>query len=156
MNIKNKSNNLKLELKLLNAMRRIREVELRIAKEYPKQKIRCPVHLSVGQEAPSAIVGGGFIALARRGIERQIREQTKRNADRLEKGELDLETSGVFSRTGRIAKLAAVSGIAEAVAEASRLYAGKLTGRNPRMSDYQIFKKSGLAAAYAAAGEFGG
>lgn len=54
MNIKNKSNNLKLELKLLNAMRRIREVELRIAKEYPKQQIRCPVHLSVGQEAPSA------------------------------------------------------------------------------------------------------
>ena len=54
MNIKNKSNNLKLELKLLNAMRRIREVELRIAKEYPKQQIRCPVHLSVGQAAPSA------------------------------------------------------------------------------------------------------
>tara|TARA_R100000664_G_scaffold4664_1_gene9278 strand:- start:2434 stop:6063 length:3630 start_codon:yes stop_codon:yes gene_type:complete len=110
----------------------------------------------LGQEAPSAIVGGGFISLAQKGIRKSIEKQAKRNADRLEKGELDLETSGVFSRTGRIAKLAAVSGIAEAVAEASRLYAGKLTGRNPRMSDYQIFKKSGLAAVYAAAGEFGG
>ena len=110
----------------------------------------------LGQEAPSAIVGGSFIALARRGIERQIKEQTKRNADRLEKGDLDLENFGVFKRTGRITKLAAVSGIAEAVAEASRLYTGKLTGRNPRLSDTQIWQKSGLAAAYAAGGEFTG
>ena len=35
-------------------MKRIREVEMRISQEYPKQEIRCPVHLSVGQEAPSA------------------------------------------------------------------------------------------------------
>ena len=110
----------------------------------------------LGQEAPSAIVGGGFIALARRGIERQIKEQTKRNADRLEKGDLDLENFGVFSRTGRVLKLAAVSGLAEAVAEATRLYTGKLTGRNPRLSDTQIWQKSGLAAAYAAGGEFTG
>jgi hypothetical protein len=110
----------------------------------------------LGQEAPSAIVGGGFIALARRGIERQIKEQTKRNADRLEKGDLDLENFGVFSRTGRVAKLAAVSGLAEAVAEATRLYTGKLTGRNPRLSDTQIWQKSGLAGIYAAGGEFGG
>ena len=110
----------------------------------------------LGQEGPSAIVGGGFISLAQKGIRKSIEKQTKRNADRLEKGEKDLETTGMLARTGRVAQLAAVSGIAEAVAEASRLYAGKLTGRNPRMSDYQIFKKSGLAAAYAAAGEFGG
>ena len=31
-----------------------KEVELRIANEYKKQEIRCPVHLSIGQEAPSA------------------------------------------------------------------------------------------------------
>jgi len=35
---------------------KIRETELRIAKEYPKQEIRCPVHLSIGQEAPAAAV----------------------------------------------------------------------------------------------------
>jgi len=35
-------------------MKRLREVELRIANEYKTQEIRCPVHLSVGQEAPSA------------------------------------------------------------------------------------------------------
>ena len=35
-------------------MKRLREVELRISREYPNQEIRCPVHLSIGQEAPSA------------------------------------------------------------------------------------------------------
>ena len=35
-------------------MKRIREIEKRISVEYPNQKIRCPVHLSIGQEAPSA------------------------------------------------------------------------------------------------------
>lgn len=35
-------------------MKRIREIEMRIASEYPNQKMRCPVHLSIGQEAPSA------------------------------------------------------------------------------------------------------
>lgn len=33
------------------AMLRIRNVELEIAARYPEQKMRCPVHLSVGQEA---------------------------------------------------------------------------------------------------------
>ena len=42
------------KLLLLFGMKRLREVEIRISKEYPKEKIRCPVHLSVGQEAPSA------------------------------------------------------------------------------------------------------
>ena len=32
-------------------MLRIRLLEERIAKEYPKQEMRCPIHLSVGQEA---------------------------------------------------------------------------------------------------------
>lgn len=32
-------------------MLRIRMIEERIAKEYPKQQMRCPVHLSIGQEA---------------------------------------------------------------------------------------------------------
>lgn len=39
---------------LLNSMKRIREIEMRISKEYSNQKMRCPVHLSIGQEAPSA------------------------------------------------------------------------------------------------------
>ena len=34
--------------------RRIREVELEIAKRYKQNRMRCPVHLSVGQEAISA------------------------------------------------------------------------------------------------------
>ena len=49
-----KDKNLSLNLRLLMMMKRIREVELRIAKEYSSNLIRCPVHLSVGQEAPSA------------------------------------------------------------------------------------------------------
>ena len=36
-------------------MYRIRAVEERIAKEYPNGEMRCPVHLSIGQEAVSAI-----------------------------------------------------------------------------------------------------
>jgi pyruvate dehydrogenase E1 component alpha subunit len=43
--------------KLLFQMRRIRHVELEIARRYPEGKMRCPVHLSVGQEAVSAAVG---------------------------------------------------------------------------------------------------
>ena len=39
---------------LLNSMKRIREIEMRISKDYSNQKMRCPVHLSIGQEAPSA------------------------------------------------------------------------------------------------------
>ena len=35
---------------------KIRETELRIAEEYPNQEMRCPVHLSIGQEAPAAAV----------------------------------------------------------------------------------------------------
>ena len=43
-----------LILNLLKKMKYIREVESRIATEYPNQKMRCPVHLSIGQETPSA------------------------------------------------------------------------------------------------------
>ena len=32
-------------------MTRIRMVEEEIAKRYPEQQMRCPVHLSIGQEA---------------------------------------------------------------------------------------------------------
>jgi 2-oxoisovalerate dehydrogenase E1 component len=38
-------------LELLRAMTRIRMVEEEIAKRYPGQQMRCPVHLSIGQEA---------------------------------------------------------------------------------------------------------
>lgn len=39
--------------KLQYEMLRIRMIEERIAKEYKKQEMRCPVHLSIGQEAPA-------------------------------------------------------------------------------------------------------
>lgn len=42
---------------LLYRMRRIRFVELEIARRYGEGKMRCPTHLSVGQEAVSAAVG---------------------------------------------------------------------------------------------------
>ena len=42
---------------LLFRMRRIRFVELEIARRYGEGKMRCPTHLSVGQEAVSAAVG---------------------------------------------------------------------------------------------------
>ena len=35
---------------------KIRNTELNIVKEYHKQEMRCPVHLSIGQEAPSAAI----------------------------------------------------------------------------------------------------
>lgn len=38
-------------------MRRIRHVELEIARRYPEENMRCPVHLSVGQEAVAVAVG---------------------------------------------------------------------------------------------------
>lgn len=45
-----------LSLKLLFHMKRIRKVEEEIAARYPEGKMRCPTHLSVGQEAvPAAI-----------------------------------------------------------------------------------------------------
>tara|TARA_Y100000739_G_scaffold167444_1_gene145364 strand:+ start:83 stop:1042 length:960 start_codon:yes stop_codon:yes gene_type:complete len=44
----------KNKLLLLFAAKRLREIEMRISQEYKHQEIRCPVHLSVGQEAPSA------------------------------------------------------------------------------------------------------
>ena len=37
-------------------MKKIRMTEERIAEEYPKGEIRCPTHLSIGQEAPAAMV----------------------------------------------------------------------------------------------------
>ena len=43
-------------IRYYNKLYKIRETELRIVKEYPNQEIRCPVHLSIGQEAPSAAV----------------------------------------------------------------------------------------------------
>ena len=45
----------KLLLNFYKSMYRIRSVELEISKRYSEGKMRCPVHLSVGQEAvPSA------------------------------------------------------------------------------------------------------
>jgi TPP-dependent pyruvate/acetoin dehydrogenase alpha subunit len=44
-------------LKLLHAMKRIRAAEEGIAERYAEGKMRCPTHLSVGQEAAAAGVG---------------------------------------------------------------------------------------------------
>ena len=43
--------------KLLYSMKRIRHIEESIASRYHQNKMRCPVHLSTGQEAVSAAVG---------------------------------------------------------------------------------------------------
>lgn len=47
-------------LKLLRDMLRIRMIEEAIAREYPKGEMRCPVHLSVGQEAAAIGVGAAL------------------------------------------------------------------------------------------------
>ena len=49
--------NKKICLKLLLEMKRIRVTEETIAKKYVEQKMRCPTHLSSGQEAVAAGVG---------------------------------------------------------------------------------------------------
>ena len=49
--------NVLLSQQLLRGMLRIRAVEETIAARYGEQKMRCPVHLSIGQEAPSAATG---------------------------------------------------------------------------------------------------
>lgn len=46
-----------LARRLLRDMIRIRRVEETIAERYSEQKMRCPTHLSIGQEAPSAAAG---------------------------------------------------------------------------------------------------
>lgn len=46
-----------LSRRLLREMMRIRIVEETIADRYAEWKMRCPVHLSIGQEAPSAAAG---------------------------------------------------------------------------------------------------
>lgn len=47
--------NTKLLIKLYSQMYRIREVEEEIARRYSKAQMRCPVHLSIGQEAIPAV-----------------------------------------------------------------------------------------------------
>lgn len=42
---------------LYQSMLRIRMVEEEIARRYAEQQMRCPVHLSIGQEAPAAALG---------------------------------------------------------------------------------------------------
>ena len=44
----------KVEISLFETILRIRMVEERIATEYEKQEMRCPVHLSIGQEGVAA------------------------------------------------------------------------------------------------------
>ena len=46
--------------KIIETALLIRRVEERIASEYSSQKMRCPVHLSIGQEFTSAIFSAAF------------------------------------------------------------------------------------------------
>ena len=46
-----------LSIQLLRGMKRIRLVEESIAERYPQGKMRCPMHLSIGQEAAAIGVG---------------------------------------------------------------------------------------------------
>jgi len=46
-----------MTLALYRSMLRIRMVEEAIAEAYPQQRMRCPVHLSIGQEATAAALG---------------------------------------------------------------------------------------------------
>ncbi len=48
--------NSSLEVAAFKAMLRIRLIEQEIARRYPEGKMRCPTHLSVGQEAPAVAV----------------------------------------------------------------------------------------------------
>lgn len=50
-------NNNDIALKLYESMFRIRSVEEAIAEKYTEWKMRCPTHLSIGQEAVAAAVG---------------------------------------------------------------------------------------------------
>jgi TPP-dependent pyruvate/acetoin dehydrogenase alpha subunit len=50
-----------LSQRLLRDMIRIRTVEETIAERYGEQKMRCPTHLSIGQEAPSAAAGAALL-----------------------------------------------------------------------------------------------
>ena len=50
-----KSTSRKVEISLFETILRIRMVEERIATEYEKQEMRCPVHLSIGQEVAAGI-----------------------------------------------------------------------------------------------------
>lgn len=49
-----------IEKQLLFQMRRIRHVEQEIARRYKEGKMRCPTHLSIGQEAVAAAVGAAL------------------------------------------------------------------------------------------------
>ncbi len=46
-----------IDLALLHQMKRIRQIELAIATRYSEGKMRCPTHLSVGQEGVAAAAG---------------------------------------------------------------------------------------------------
>ena len=50
----------KISHKLLSKMLLIRLAEERIAERYHEQKMRCPTHLCIGQEAVSAGVGSAL------------------------------------------------------------------------------------------------
>src|SRR5260370_37323657 len=49
-----------LARRLLSSMKRSRRVAETIAARYAEQKMRCPTHLSIGQEAVAAAVGAAL------------------------------------------------------------------------------------------------
>ena len=52
--------NKELALRLLYGMKRIRQVEEEIAERYSQGKMRCPTHLSIGQESAAMAVGAAL------------------------------------------------------------------------------------------------
>ena len=52
--------NLLLKFKIFKNLYRLRSVELEISRRYKNGKMRCPTHLSVGQEAVSAVISEIF------------------------------------------------------------------------------------------------
>ena len=53
MELNNIDQSSRTQHELFYSMLRIRMVEEKIADKYSEQKMRCPVHLSIGQEAPA-------------------------------------------------------------------------------------------------------
>lgn len=54
---------MKMEIKLWRQMMRIRIIELKIAEKYHEREMRCPVHLSVGQECVPVCISANLTSI---------------------------------------------------------------------------------------------
>ena len=67
-------------ISLYKRILRIRKIEIKISQEYSKGNMRCPVHLSIGQEAPAVGICGNL------NIDDQILSSHRSHAHYLAKG----------------------------------------------------------------------